>query len=522
MPSAFRSTILLLPLLTGPLAAQSAQDAGGFVMHNGADTIVIERFSRSGDSLIGSVNVKGQPRAEYIAVFGSSHDIASLEINVYALGASVDAKPLQHVLVTMRGDSAIADIAGRIQRFGTKLDAIPLMNNSFALAEPFTQRARKAGHAIEIPGWALSGGVTLNLALQPLGADSMVLTIAGQVERLQVDAAGRILGGLLPAQHITVSRVDPATAARLKLGLPDFSAPAGAPYTATEVSLAGQGGIVLGGTLTMPKSPTGLVPAVVMITGSGQQDRDEYIPVAGGYRPFRQIADTLGRRGIAVLRLDDRMVGASGGKIGTSADYADDIRSAIAFLRARPGIDPARIGVIGHSEGGMIAPMVAASDPRLRAEVLLAGPGENGLDIIHYQQRQAIDQDTSIAPAKRAAEYRVAAHTLDSLAANSPWLRFFLTYDPLATARKVKTPTLILQGGNDHQVTPDQAPMLEKAMKAGGNRDVTLHVFPGLNHLFIPDPSGLPTGYAQLTSNRVAPEVLGMIADWLSREFGLQ
>ena len=159
--------------------------------------------------------------------------------------------------------------------------------------------------------------------------------------------------------------------------------------------------------------------------------------------------------------------------------------------------------------------MVAAGDPRLKAEVLLAGPARNGLDIIRFQQRQAIDQDAAIKPAARDSAYRSAARSLDSTAATSSWLKFFLTYNPLATARRVKTPTLILQGATDHQVTPDQAGTLAAAMRGGGNRDVTVQVFPGLDHLFIPDTSGLPTGYATLTSNRLSSAVLGVLADWL-------
>jgi hypothetical protein len=349
----------------------------------------------------------------------------------------------------------------------------------------------------------------------------MTLTVGGVQERLRVDASGRIEGGAIPSQHIELVRVDPAAAAGLRLGRPDYSAPAGAPYTATEVTLAGPGGMTLGGTLTMPAAPAGRVPAVITITGSGQQDRDEYIPVAGGYRPFRQIADTLGRRGIAVLRLDDRMVGASGGSLGTSADYADDIRAAVAFLRTRPDVDDDRIALLGHSEGGMIAPMIAATDPRLKGIVLLAGPAQNGMNIIHFQQRSAIEHDASIPAGVRDSAIRAAAISLDSLARTNRWLDFFMHYDPLATARRVKVPVLILQGATDHQVTPEQAGQLASAIRSGGNSDVTVHVFAGLNHLFVPDTSGLPTGYTALKSGRVTPEVLGTLADWLAVRLGV-
>lgn len=510
--------VALLPVL--PLAAQSPATRGGFVMRLGADTVVVERFSQAGDSLSGTVSVRGQPRLEYHAMQGADQLIHAMTFRVFPLGAAADAAPVQEVKANLRGDSAFIDVAGQHRGYQTTTGALPLLNNSFAVTELFTRYARTHGDSVEIPGWSLSGGMTLTVAVRALGADSMTVAIAGQLHRLRVDATGRILGGAIPSANIIVTRVSATEAAQLELGRPDYSAPAGAPYAATEVTLKTPGGITLGGTLTMPTGVAGPVPAVVTITGSGQQDRDEYIPVAGGYRLFRQVADTLGRRGIAVLRLDDRMVGASSGPLGTSADYADDVRAALAWLRMQPGIDGDRLALVGHSEGGLIAPMVAATDARLRAAVLMAGPAETGAEIIRFQQKQAIDGDTTIAVTARDSMYKAVAVTTDSLAGTNPWLEYFMRHDPLATARQVaRTPILILQGANDHQVTPEQAPALEKAFKAAGNTDVTVRVFPGLNHLFLPDPSGLPSGYGQLTDNNVAPAALGALADWLVAHF---
>lgn len=504
------------------LAAQDATDRGAFLIRVGSDTLVIERFSRVGDTLQGSVGVKGQPRQDYVASLGPNFTISAISLNLFRDGAAgaADAAPLQRIRVTMVGDSVFADISGAVQRFKALPGAVVLLNNSFALAEQFTRRTRAAGGTAEIPAWALSGGTTLTVSMRAVGTDSMTLTVGGIEERLKVDATGRILGGTIPSQHLDVIRVGAAVAATLRLGKVDYSPPAGAPYTAAEVTLTGPGGITLGGTLTVPTGIPGQVPAVVTITGSGQQDRDEYIPVAGGYRPFRQVADTLGRRGIAVLRLDDRTVGQSGGKLGTTADYADDIRAAVAFLRTRPEIDGNRLALLGHSEGGMIAPMVAASDPRLKGIVLLAGPAYNGLDIIRFQQRNAVEHDSTIRPAARDSVLRAAAMALDSLARTSVWLGFFLHYDPLATAGRVMVPALILQGATDHQVTPEQADKLAAAMRQGGNRDVTVRVFPGLDHLFVPDTSGQPSGYVSLTSSRVSADVLGTLADWLVLKLG--
>jgi dipeptidyl aminopeptidase/acylaminoacyl peptidase len=325
----------------------------------------------------------------------------------------------------------------------------------------------------------------------------------------------------VPSQNVRVTRVDGARAAPGAVK-PDYSAPADAPYTAQDVTVTTQAGLKLTGTLTLPKFlPRGGAPAVVTITGSGQEERDESIPGVNGYRPFRQIADTLGRRGIAVLRLDDRGTGGSDvGPTGTtgptSADFADDIRAGLAYLRTRPDIDGNRLALVGHSEGGMIAPMVAATDPKLRAIVLLAGPAHTGRAILKYQQEYAADSMLHLSGARRDSALRAMAAKLDSSANAVPWMHFFLDYDPIATARRVKQPVLILQGATDRQVTPDQGPELAAAFRGGGNRDVTLKVFPSTNHLFLTDPIGNPSGYASLPSKNVRPDVLGTIADWLA------
>src|SRR5437588_11644111 len=147
----------------------------------------------------------------------------------------------------------------------------------------------------------------------------------------------------------------------------DYSAPPNAPFTAEEVTVNAKG-FTLAGTLLLPKNGARPFPAVITITGSGQQTRDEPIPLPGleKYKPFRQVTETLASRGIAVLRVDDRGVGGSGGRdvlmTATTSDFADDTRAEVAYLRSRPEIDPQRIALIGHSEGGIIAPMVAASD----------------------------------------------------------------------------------------------------------------------------------------------------------------
>jgi len=497
--------------------AQEAVESGAFLIRTAKDTVVIERFRRTATALTSTLTVQGQPRIEYTAVLGPRNTVPSLTIDVYAASATADDKPLQHVVATVKGDSVTVDAPTGSHTIASKAGAIPSMNNAMALFEVLTRRARQNGDT-SVPYFAMSGQ-TVPVILTKVGADSLIVAIAGQVQRYKVDAVGRIAGGSISGTY-TLERLSTAAAATLKIGKPDYSPPKDAPYTAEEVTLKGQHGITLGGTLTLPKNANGPVPAIVTITGSGQQDRDEFIPVAGGYRPFRQVADTLGRRGIAVLRLDDRTVGASGGAIGTSADYAEDVKAALAYLRTRKEIDAKRLGLVGHSEGGLIAPLVASTEPGLAGIVTFAGPAYNGLDIIHFQQRNAFEHDTAMRKLNLDSLSKAAAASIDSAAAKDVWLKFFLTYDPLATAKKVKVPTLILQGQTDQQVTYEQAEKLGAALKAGGNKDVTVRVFPEMNHLFIHDTDGNPNGYAKLPTNKMSAEALGVMADWLVKHLG--
>jgi alpha-beta hydrolase superfamily lysophospholipase len=275
-----------------------------------------------------------------------------------------------------------------------------------------------------------------------------------------------------------------------------------------------------------------------MSTGSGQQLRDENMALPGfeKYRPFRQIAERLASRGIAVLRVDDRGVGSSTGldtlEKTTTFDYADDVRAQIAYLRTRRDIDPKRIAVIGHSEGGVIAPLVAASDPRLAAIVLLAGTAKRGDAVLSYQLDLLLASDPRMSEAEKAkkrAENQafiraiiekgdVSKYPATLQGLNSEWGRAFLGYDPLPTIRKVRQPILILQGALDRQVTADQASMLEQAARAAGNKDVTIRIFPNLNHLFLPARTGEESEYTSLSTYAIPDEVLNTMSDWLQQK----
>ncbi len=300
---------------------------------------------------------------------------------------------------------------------------------------------------------------------------------------------------------------------------PDYSAPAGAPYTAEAVTVQTPMGHTLAGTLTLPKGADRAHPvgAIVTITGSGPEERDESIGLQG-YRPFRQMADSLARRGIATLRMDDRGTAASGGtyKGATSADFGEDVRAGLAYLRMRPEIDARKLGLLGHSEGALIAPMVAVKEPTLRALVLLGGVAKPARGALTFQLTNLINHDASRTGAKKDSALAHIPAMIDSMMAADPWMDFFLKYDPTATAHRVTTPVLILTGAHDQQAQPEDVPLQEAAFKAAGNKDVTAHVVPGVNHLFVNDPDGFPGGYMKLKPPvMVEPFVVGMVVDWL-------
>lgn len=519
---------IFLALSPRTVSSQEPALQSAFVLTRGGDTIIVERLTRGRTSISGDLTIKGQARMIFTAEVSPGPSVPMLSFKVWGSGAAIDTPPLQSGTLGLTADSAVmaVNVGGTERKLGRAItkNPLPLINNDFALIELAVQRAKTQAQAQKattatVPMFALSGaGVQFDCTIEFVGRDTAVFRVAGQESRFGIDATGRITGGILPAQNIVITRVDGAAVAKIAIGRPDYGAPAGAPYTAEEVTVKTPMGHVLTGTLTIPMNARGKVPAVVTITGSGQEDRDEYISLVPGYRIFRQVADTLGRRGIAVLRMDDRAINGSGGDVNkaTSADFADDTRAGVAFLRARREIDGARIALVGHSEGGMIAPLVASTDAKIAAIVLMAGPAYTGQRIIDFQVKNGIMGAESIPAAGKDSALKAVKSQFDSTSGKLPWMQYFLTYDPVPTARKVRQPVFIMQGGTDQQVTPDQAPVLEQAFKTGGNRGVTMRVFKDRNHLFLQDPSGFPGGYVKLTSGKIDGEVMGALADWLA------
>ncbi len=336
------------------------------------------------------------------------------------------------------------------------------------------------------------------------------------------------------------------------------------PYNSEEVAFINSGAdITLSGTLTFPKTK-GLFPAAILISGSGPQDRDETVM---GHKPFLVLSDYLTRSGIAVLRYDDRGTGKSQGEFSTATtqDFATDAEAAMAFLKTRKEIDPDRIGFIGHSEGGLIAPMLAVKHPETAFIVLMAGPGVTGEQILMLQSEliaraQKVDPgiiaiDRKIqsglfelmkkqqAGAKSGSEIRqylrkalagLTQEQRESLSLseealmaqvkrlNSPWFRFFLTYDPAPTLMRVECPVLAIIGDKDLQVPADQnLPAIEKALKSGGNRQFLVRKLRGLNHLFQRAETGAPTEYAKIEQT-ISPVALSTIGNWIRSVCGLR
>jgi dipeptidyl aminopeptidase/acylaminoacyl peptidase len=331
------------------------------------------------------------------------------------------------------------------------------------------------------------------------------------------------LANVMPAQNQIV-RFPAVAAAAAAAPPPDYSAPAGAPYTAESVTVPTPMGHTLAGTLTLPRGASRARPVgvLVTITGSGAQDRDEGMPSIG-YQPFRQFADSLSRRGFAVLRMDDRGTGQSKGtwRGSTSSDFAEDIRAGLAYLRTRPEIDARRLGLIGHSEGALIANIVADREPTLRGVVLLAGVARPAHEVLVFQMKNLINHNAVLTQVQKDSAIAAIPARIDTMMARDPWMDFFLKHDPAATSRRVKAPAvLILTGANDQQADPKQVADWEAAFKAAGNRDVTAQVLPGLNHLFAADADGFPGNYTKLPRPvRVESSVIGLVVNWVSARF---
>ena len=394
-----------------------------------------------------------------------------------------------------------------------------------------------------------------------VAAENVTLTVkaVGGVFQAQFDETHQKLtgtwhqgGGALP---LVVERSEEG----FQLNRPQVPQPP-FPYSQREVVFENQSaGISLAGTLTLPAGD-GPFPAVVLVSGSGPQDRDESLM---GHQPFLVLADDLTRRGIAVLRFDDRGVGGSTGDFAkaTPVDFKDDALAALKFLQSVPEVDSQKIGICGHSEGGLVAPLAAAESPDVAFIVIMAGPGVIGEQILYRQselilksmemsesmieqskklQRKTfaiVKSETDSDTVRTQVQQAIADHESQLSEADkksiealgdmreaeikmiaTPWFRWFLTHDPVPVLAQVRCPVLAITGEKDLQVDPDQnLPVIRQALTAAGHDNFTVKELPQLNHLFQTCQTGSVAEYGQIEET-MAPVALEEIGSWIVQQ----
>jgi hypothetical protein len=404
------------------------------------------------------------------------------------------------------------------------------------------------------------GGLTATMDSPDQGATGIPVsdvTVAGDSVTLSVDRIGGTYAGTLADDGakiegqwtqsgqsfpLTLTPADEAETApppRPQHPEPPY------PYAADSVTFRNDAaGLTLAGTLTRPEGD-GPHPAVVLVSGSGPQDRNSEV---FNHKLFHVLADHLTRQGIAVLRYDERGVGASEGSFdgATSEDFAGDVGAAVRFLKNRSEIDPDAVGLLGMSEGGLVAPMVHTQFEPVDFLVLMAGPSVPGREILVEQtaqiataqgassgavdsirtvQRRTLDVVATAPDSAATAEQLRSVLDEEGLGTDriqsqieqmtDPWFRFFVRHDPAPALRQVDVPVLALYGSKDLQVPPGQnAEPMRTALQDSPSDDVTVRVLDGLNHLFQPAETGLPTEYAQIETT-MAPEALETVSSWI-------
>jgi pimeloyl-ACP methyl ester carboxylesterase len=406
-------------------------------------------------------------------------------------------------------------------------------------------------------------GLTATADSPDQGAKGMgvKLTRDGLTLKLELTAVGAVFDGKIAADlktisgtftqggHIIPLALSPTkeTAQRERRSRPQNPVKP-YPYREEEVSYDNTvQDVHLAATITIPPG-SGPFPAVLLITGSGPQDRDETLPFQ--HKPFLVLADYLTRHGIVVLRADDRGVGKSSGNFAaaTTADFATDSEAGIAYLKKRPEVNVHKLGLIGHSEGGVVAPMVAARNADVSFIVMMAGPGVRGDEIIPAQltaimeaggagkqeaEKAAADERELLILAEREKDDAVIQRKIQELSngrtsetqaeaqakqIRSPWYQYFLHYDPATALARVKCPVLAINGEKDRQVPPNQnLPAIRKALELGGNTHFEVDELPGLNHLFQTAKTGSPMEYAEIEET-VSPVALEKISGWILKQ----
>lgn len=541
---------LWLLSLAVPLAAQATVGA-----HYAAGDVAVwaieqegARVGTSATRCLGSTELAGRPTFRF-------EDAVSLELGkapkqvqmLLSVERWVDAqgRPLRFELRSQLGDArgsvegsfaagkldAIVHQGTRDQNVSVPVatDGYLLANNALGTLElVLALEAEPEQHAHTLISANVLQQFPYTLRLLEPSADGERRYLDSLNETLVVSAQRKLVRVELTAQKTVLRRVDEPWAP-VVIERPVRTA--AADFEREDVEIA-DGPVVLAGTVTRPKGAHGKLPALTFLSGSGGQDRDGY--ASGLDLGTHEILDRLTRDGFLVLRFDDRGVGASRGPTDGMAfpDIVEDGRRALKYLAARPDVDPERIALIGHSEGGLSGPLLATQE-RVAALVLMAAPGRVLEDVLREQLLAARREAGAQAEELDAFE-KTYASFVDAIAKDASvdvaklplelaqfvparaWLKSHVGRDPLATIARVRCPILVLQGGKDVQVSAERdAPKLRAALDAAGHADHELRVFAGLDHLFklAGDP---PSGLDYLRARPVDAEFLDVLSTWLS------
>ena len=472
------------------------------------------------------------------------HEVAELQVN-YAVDSTLDPSSfsttaLHAVVATVPIDVTFGAAGIKEQAKGQTID-LPAVSNAkgiVALSGPVMTGFFLAPAQIHATGSMIMTGIDF-AAAQSMAIDLTAAPASSRPAKIAASDIGYATQGLVsgdvmiwadpttlvpqefvvPVQGIEIvlkstSKVSMAAAAA------GVSAPTPLPtaiprFASSDVTFVSRDGTKLSGTITAPEHMAAALPAVVLVHGSGPVDRDERI----GPNPiFLELSNALSNGGFVVLRYDKRGIGKSGGdaRTATRDDLLDDACAAIAFLQRLPDVDPHRIFVVGHSEGGELAPSLAAGGAPLRGIALMAPPAIPLDQILLQQASRGL---TGAAKAKAIADEQKAVDEIKAGTLNpnggGPWLRSSFGIDPAEVIKKVPCTILVLQGGKDFQVLAKDLPRLVDAAKSA-HRDITVRVFPNDDHLFITVPDGqaaVPAEY--LAPHRVDPAMIDALLAWL-------
>lgn len=563
-----RILILLATLLLGGAFAQDAfaGDWEGVIGPDDLNLSIILHFEASSDGLTGTLDIPAQGTRDLgLAVREVTDDRVIFAIQEVPGEPTFDGKLVDEGLIMGTFSQGGQTLPFRLERRLAVPEEPPVVEaflGSWQGVVGPDSIALEAGVTFEELDGAMAGRITIPaqgfeglVDVRAATAETINFVIEGMPGNPTFEATlaeGELQGTFTQSGSsfpFTLQRGD----APLSTGRPqDPQAPF--PYREEEVTYA-NGEVTLAGTLTLPEGE-GPFPALLMITGSGAQDRNGSL---AGHRPFLVIADAVTRAGVAVLRVDDRGVGGSGGELATATydDLVSDIEAGLAFLKVHSDIDASRVGLFGHSEGGYLAPLAAAQDDEVAFVILMAGPSVSGAKVLELQnrlilelqgasqaeideqirflrdlkdalQREAYDEAAALVEARVEASFaalpeneRPGADAVAQVVAAqqasivNPNFRSFFLYDPQPALQRLTVPILAVYGNLDVQVPPVQSVgPLRFALRTARNDDVTIKVFDRLNHLMQPAIKGGLEEYSQIETT-IAPEVLTLITDWL-------